>query len=100
MDESYQVAFDKLKRVLTSAPILAYPDFQLPFQLFTFSTSKVAHLAIAGCKKFLYFAATVVFDTIFPEQFTPRLPSFSVKMQICSIELNKWNLMNNVKWSF
>ena len=63
MDESYQVAFDKLKRVLTSAPILAYPDFQLPFQLFTFSTSKVAHLAIAGCKKFLYFAATVVFDT-------------------------------------
>ena len=33
-DESCQVAFDKLKRALTSAPILAYPDFQLPFHLY------------------------------------------------------------------
>ena len=63
MDESYQVAFDKLKRALTSALILAYPDFQLLFQLFTFSTSKVAHLANAGCKTFLYFSGTALFDT-------------------------------------
>ena len=29
-----QTAFDALKTALTQAPILAYPDFQLPFQLY------------------------------------------------------------------
>ena len=33
--EECQTAFDKLKKVLTEAPILAYPDFSLPFILAT-----------------------------------------------------------------
>ena len=32
-DENCQAAFDTLKQALTEAPILAYPDFTLPFDL-------------------------------------------------------------------
>lgn len=34
-DANCQEAFDKLKRALTSAPILAYPDFTLQFEVYT-----------------------------------------------------------------
>ena len=40
--------------------------------MFTFSSSKVAHLANAGCKTFLYFAATATFDTC---DYYPNRPS-------------------------
>lgn len=33
-DENCQIAFDTLKQALTEAPILAYPDFTLPFDLY------------------------------------------------------------------
>ena len=33
-----QVAFDRLKEMLTKAPILSYPDFERPFTIYTDSS--------------------------------------------------------------
>jgi len=34
-EQEHQVVFDKLKDLLTSPPILAYPNFELPFEIHT-----------------------------------------------------------------
>ena len=39
-DEEQQTAFDVLKNRLTTSPILAYPDFNLPFKLHTDASQK------------------------------------------------------------
>ena len=38
--ESQQLSFDRLKERLVKAPILQYPDFNIPFTLYTDASKK------------------------------------------------------------
>ena len=50
-DENCQAAFDRLKQALTEAPILAYPDFTLPFDLYVDASDEGIGMVLGQDKK-------------------------------------------------
>ena len=60
-NDSHQVAFDKLKRALTEAPILAYADYSLPYSLSVdasgYSIGAVLYQTQQGQKKVIAYAS-------------------------------------------
>lgn len=76
--DGYQKSFDDMKNALTTAPVLAFPDFSLPFHLYSNASGDAVGSFLGqiqnGCKRVIAYAGRTLsqpekaFCFIFPWQ--------------------------------